>query len=169
MKCSLMHKGISHTPTMIHSTIQTENVIVCFFSAFLFGKKNTSRLNYAKMWVSKVFTVFLLHLYSAFCSVKVCAQNSFHTLTHCSRKNNNSQHIHAFAGPRWCFHNDVRWGCEIQGEILDVGAIVILDAVNVDPTCGGLIQELSHGRFGDELRDSLGSILETKAETLSAS
>lgn len=47
---------------------------------------------------------------------------------------------------------------------MDVGAVVILDAVDVDPARGGLIKELSHRRLGNELRDSLGSILETKTE-----
>ena len=85
-------------------------------------------------------------------------------LTHCGGKNNNPQHVHAFAGARRRFHDDVRRRREIQGEVLDVCAIVILDAVDVDPARGGLIQELSHGWFWDELGDSLGSILETKAE-----
>lgn len=91
-------------------------------------------------------------------------QDPFQLLTHGSRKNYNSQHIHAFTGARRCFHDDVRRRREIQGEVLDVRAVVVLDAVDVDPACGGLVQELSHRWFGDELGDSLGSILETKAE-----
>lgn len=94
----------------------------------------------------------------------MCVMKPCKPLTHGRGENNNPQHIHAFAGTRRCFHDDVRWRREIQGEVLDVSAVVILDAVDVDPTGGGLIQELSHCWFGDEFWDSLGSILETERE-----
>lgn len=80
-------------------------------------------------------------------------------LTHGGGKNDNPQHVHAFAGARWRLHDDVRRRREVQGEVLHVGAVVVLDAVDVDPARGGLIQELSHRWLGDELGDSLGSIL----------
>lgn len=120
--------------------------------------------NNANWECTPVFFLCFSHVHCACYSVKLCVQDPCQPLTHGSGKNNNPQHIHAFAGTRWCFHNNIRWRREIKGEVLDVGAIVILDAIDVDPTRGGLIQELSHRWFGDELRDSLGSILETKAE-----
>ena len=93
--------------------------------------------------------------------VKVCVslRAPCQPLTHGCRENNNPQHIHAFAGPGGCLHDDVRWRCEVQGEVLHVSAVVILDAVDVDPARGGLIQELSQRWFGDEFWDSLCSIL----------
>lgn len=84
--------------------------------------------------------------------------------THRGRENNNPKHVHALAGTRGSLHDHVRGRRQIQGKVLDVRAVVVLDAVDVDPTRGGLIQELSHRRFGDQLRDSLGSILQTKEE-----
>lgn len=80
-------------------------------------------------------------------------------LTHGGGKNDNPQDVHAFAGPRRRLHDDVRRRREVQGKVLHVGAVVVLDAVDVDPARGGLIQELSHRWLGDELGDSLGSIL----------
>lgn len=85
-------------------------------------------------------------------------------LTHGGWKNDDPQHVHAFAGAGRRLHDDVRRRRQIQGEVLHVGAVVVLDAVYVDPARGGLVQKLSHSGFGDELRDSLGSILETRAE-----
>lgn len=61
-------------------------------------------------------------------------------LTHSGGENHNAQHVHALAGPRRCFHDDIGWRREVQGEVLHVGAVVILDAVDVDPPRGGLIQ-----------------------------
>lgn len=107
-----------------------------------------------------IFSIFM-DVQCACSSLRVCV---WEPPTHGSRKNDNPQHIHAFAGARWCFHDDIRRRREIQGEVLHICAVVVLDAVNVDPACGGLVQELSHRWFGDELGDSLGSILETEAE-----
>lgn len=106
----------------------------------------------------------LMYVQFAFHSVKVGVQDPCQPLTHGSGKNYNPQHIHAFTGTRWCFHDNIRWRCEIQGEVLDICAVVILDAIDVNPTCGCLIQELSHSWFGDELGNSLGSILKTNIE-----
>lgn len=72
-------------------------------------------------------------------TVKMCVQDPWEPLTHGSRKYNNPQHIHAFTGTRRCFHNDIGGRREIQGEVLDICAIVILNAIDVDPTRGGLI------------------------------
>lgn len=83
-------------------------------------------------------------------------------LTHGGGKNDDPQHVHAFAGAGRRLHDDVRRRREIQGEVLHVGAVVVLDAVYVDPARGGLVQQLRHGGFGDELGDSLGSILDKK-------
>lgn len=85
--------------------------------------------------------------------------DAYQLLTHSCRENNNPQHIHAFAGARWCFHDDVRRRREIQREVLHISAVVVLDAVDVDPARGCLVQELCHCRFGDEFWHSLGSIL----------
>lgn len=85
------------------------------------------------------------------------------SLTHGGGKNDDPQHVHAFAGAGRRLHDDVRRRREIQGEVLHVGAVVVLDAVYVDPARGGLVQQLCHGGFGDELGDSLGSILEKRA------
>lgn len=97
------------------------------------------------------------------CSHKA-APNVAHAppLTHGGGKNDDPQHVHAFAGAGRRLHDDVRRRREIQGEVLHIGAVVVLDAVYVDPARGGLVQQLRHSGFGDELGDSLGSILETK-------
>lgn len=97
--------------------------------------------------------------------VKVCVRApGGRPLTHGRRENDDPQHIHAFAGTRRCFHDDVRRRREVQGEVLHVCAVVVLDAVDVDPARGGLIQELGERGFGDEFWDSLGSILKDKKE-----
>lgn len=83
-------------------------------------------------------------------------------LTHSSGENHNPQHVHALAGARRGFHDDVGGRREIQGEVLHVGAIVVLDAIDVDPPCGGLVQELRHRGLGDELGDPLGAVLCTQ-------
>lgn len=83
-------------------------------------------------------------------------------LTHGGGKNDDPQHVHAFAGAGRRLHDDVRRRREIQREVLHIGAVVVLDAVYVDPACGGLVQQLRHSGFGDELGDSLGPILDRK-------
>lgn len=90
----------------------------------------------------------------------------FHSqpLTHGCRENNNPQDVHAFAVARWRLHDDVRGWREVQGEVLYICAVVVLDAVDVDSSRCRLIYELSHCWFRDEFWDSLGSILETKTE-----
>lgn len=81
-------------------------------------------------------------------------------LTHSCRKDNDPQHVHALAGPGRRLHDDVRRRRQVQGEVLDVGAVVVLDAVDVDPPRGGLVQELGHRRLGDQLGHSVCPILE---------
>lgn len=90
-------------------------------------------------------------------------------LTHSGGENHNSQHVHALAGAWRGLHDDIRGRSEIQREVLHVSAIVILDAVDVDPARGGLIQELSHRGLGDELRDPLGAVLQATGVGKSAS
>lgn len=87
---------------------------------------------------------------------KICKRQP---LTHSGRENHNPQHVHALAGAWRGLHDDIRGRREIQREVLHVSAVVILDAVDVDPPRGGLIQELSHRGLGDELRDPLGAVL----------
>lgn len=90
---------------------------------------------------------------------KKCSICKRQPLTHSGRENHNPQHVHALAGARRGLHDDIRGRREIQREVLHVSAVVILDAVDVDPPRGGLIQELSHRGLGDELRDPLGAVL----------
>lgn len=90
---------------------------------------------------------------------KKCSICERQPLTHSGRENHNPQHVHALAGARRGLHDDIRGRREIQREVLHVSAVVILDAVDVDPPRGGLIQELSHRGLGDELRDPLGAVL----------
>lgn len=93
---------------------------------------------------------------SVFVCNSICKRQS---LTHSGGENHNPQHVHALTGARRRLHDDVRGRREIQGEVLHVRAVVILDAVDVDPPRGGLIQELSHRGLGDELGDPLGAVL----------
>lgn len=82
--------------------------------------------------------------------------------THSCRENNNSQDVHAFTGTRGSFHYDIRRWREVQREVLNVCAVVVLDAINVDPACGGLIQSLGNCWLGDEFCNSVRSILKAK-------
>lgn len=95
-------------------------------------------------------------LYGRFHLRSICKRQP---LTHRGRENHNPQYVHALAGAWRGLHDDIRGRREIQGEVLHISAVVILDAVDVDPPCGGLIQELSHRGLGDELRDPLGAVL----------
>lgn len=81
------------------------------------------------------------------------------SLTHGRGEYNDPQHVHAFAGPGRRLHYDVRRRRKVQGEVPHVCAVVVLDAVDEKTTCRGLVHELRHRRFRNQLRDSLRAIL----------
>ena len=68
----------------------------------------------------------------------VCVRVCVAPLTHGGRKDDDPQDVHAVARARERAHQDVRRRRQVQGEVLDVGAVVVLDPVDEDPARGAL-------------------------------
>ena len=85
--------------------------------------------------------------------------------THGSGEDDDPQHIHALTGARRRAHDHVgRWR-QVQREVLDVGAVVVLDAIDEEASRGGLVQQLRHGRgSGSGHRDALRPVLKTQRD-----
>lgn len=80
-------------------------------------------------------------------------------LTHRGGEDDNPEDVHPVAGSFPSADEHVRGRSQIQGEVLDVGAIVVLDAVDELPPGGGLGLGLAHRGLGLHAVFNAGSIL----------
>lgn len=80
-------------------------------------------------------------------------------LTHRGREDDDPEDVHPVAGSFPSADEHVRGRSQIQGEVLDVGAVVVLDAVDELPPGGGLSLGLTHRGLGLHAVFNAGSIL----------
>lgn len=82
--------------------------------------------------------------------------------THGGREYHNPQHIHAITGPWLWFVDHFRRGGDVQGEVLHVGAVLVLHSVDDDAASAALGRRLVGFNDGN----APGAVLKGNKEVL---
>ena len=82
--------------------------------------------------------------------------------THGSGEDDDPQDVHALTGARRRAHDHVGRRRQVQREVLDVCAVVVLDTVDEEASRGGLVQQLGHGGPRAGHRDALRAVLKPR-------